>query len=227
MKYIIGNWKSNKNIAEVKAWAARVKKSAKLLNNSELAVVICPSFIHIPVVADLLPEITLGAQTLSPYPNGSYTGAVSALLASEFVKFAILGHTERRMHFGETNQIIANQAIQALENHITPIVAVDKTNWSSQLSQFDPPQLKNMLVMYEPPDAISSNAGAQAADIDDVKAVVQLIKNEYAVKGVLYGGSVSPANISTYMNEQLIDGVVPGAASLDADEFVAMIQASI
>jgi triosephosphate isomerase len=227
MKYIIGNWKSNKNTTEVKAWTDKVGASGILKKTASVQAVLCPSFMHIPTIHYLLPDLTLGAQTLSPYPNGAYTGAVSALIATEYVRFAILGHAERRKYFNETNQTVAQEVIQAIENDITPIVAVDKGNWSSQLVQFDDAQIKKLIVMYEPAEAISTSDHGHAADLEEVKQSLQLIKAEYPIKAGLYGGSVNSKNIQTYLSEKEIDGVVPGAASLDADEFIAMIAAAV
>jgi triosephosphate isomerase len=225
MKYIIGNWKSNKNLAQVRAWAQEFAGHMKNVEeNAELKIVLCPSFVHLCLAQELLPSLDLGAQTLSPFPNGQYTGAVSALMVSEFVEFAIIGHAERRKFFAENEQSVANEAIQALENKMTPIVAVDDHNWSAQLSQLDDDQLNKVLVMYEPPEAISTSGQGHAADLEQVKKAIQLIKSAYSVKGVLYGGSVNATNIVEYVREPVIDGVVPGNASLDAKEFVVMIE---
>jgi triosephosphate isomerase len=231
MKYIIGNWKSHKTLSEAKAWAEEVAASPlyQQLQNGrlgQLQVVLCPAFLHFQQLQWFIPNLTLGAQTLSPFSDGSYTGAVSARMIAPQVKFAILGHVERRKYFSETDQVVALQAIQALDNEITPIVAVDKKNWSSQLSQFDKEQLQRMLVMYEPSEAISDNSGGHSADLKEVKEMIQLIKADYPVLGVLYGGSVSSKNITEYIGEAEIDGVVPGAASLEAKEFLATVKAA-
>jgi triosephosphate isomerase (TIM) len=231
MKYLIANWKSHKTLSEAKAWANTIILSPlyhEFQNgkHGQLQVVLCPAFPHFQQLQQLLPNLSLGAQTLSPFSDGSYTGAVSARQINQQVQFAILGHVERRKYFQETDQVVAQQAIQALDNEITPIVAVDKSNWSSQLSQFDKDQLKPMLVMYEPSEAISTTNGGRPADLQEVKEAIRLIKADYPVMGVLYGGSVNSQNIAQYIGEADIDGVVPGAASLEAEEFLAMIQAA-
>jgi triosephosphate isomerase len=223
MKYIIGNWKSHKNLIDVNAWCDVLKKSSVQLESPTLSVVLCPSFVHLPIVKAALPDLFLGVQTLSPFPDGSYTGAVSARMAADFAKFALLGHVERRKYFAESDQIVANQAQQAVENELTPIIAVAKQNWSSQLSLLSNEQLRKVIVMYEPPEAISTSGQGHAADLNAVKEVITLIKNEYPVKAVLYGGSVDSHNIQNYIGDDQIDGVVPGAASLDAAEFIKMI----
>ncbi len=223
MKYIIGNWKSHKSTAEVKEWCTAFSKALSLIDKKDIQLVVCPSFVHLALVQELLPEVALGAQTLSPFPKGAYTGAVAAQMVKEFADYAILGHAERRKYFHETDQIVANQAIQALENDITPIVAVEKANWSSQLSQLDASQLKKTIVMYEPAEAISTSANGKPADLEEVKEAIQLIKSQYKVKAMLYGGSVNSKNVDQYIQEEVIDGVVPGAASLEVEEFVALL----
>ncbi len=228
MKYIIGNWKSHKLSSEIEQWAASWKSAtAKLkIEPTKLQVVICPTLLGMPVLHQLLPNLALGSQGLSPYGDGSYTGAVSGRLVHEYAQFALLGHVERRKNFGETNQIVAQQAIQALDNLMTPIVAVDDANWSQQLSQFDQNQLSKMLVMYEPPEAISTAGTGHAADVGQVVQAIKLIQNEYRVMGVLYGGSVSPENVTEFLVEEVISGVVPGAASLDAKTLAALVTAA-
>lgn len=227
MKYVIGNWKSHKTMAEVHEWIDAYKKAVVEVNfGSDLQVVLCPSFVHLSVVKWALPDLTLGLQTLSPYSDGSYTGAVSARMVREYAQFAILGHTERRKYFGETDRIVANQALQAFDFNITPIIAVDQHNWSSQLGQLDDAQLLKCLVMYEPPEAISSGGQGHAADLEEVKKAIHSITTAYNVMGVLYGGSVNSQNVQTYLAEKEIMGVVPGAASLDAAEFVKLLQAA-
>jgi triosephosphate isomerase len=225
MNYIIGNWKSHKNLADVKGWINTFSAS-QLASTPTLNIIVCPSFVHLPTVHQLFPSINLGVQTLSPYPDGAYTGAVSARMASEYAQYALLGHVERRKYFHETDAMVAQQAIQAVENQLTPILAVDKNNWSSQLAQLTDEQLKQSLVMYEPAEAISTSGGGAAADLGEVLQAIQLITTEYSVKGVLYGGSVTAENIAHYMNEPSIAGVVPGAASLDASSFVQLIKAA-
>ena len=216
MKYLVANWKTNFNSAQVQEWCEQFLARS---NNPELEIVICPSLIHVQLVAELLAGVALGTQTLSSYPNGAYTGAVSALQASEWARYAILGHSERRRYFHETDQVVAQQVIQALDNNLTPIVAVDDKNWSSQLSQFEPAQIAKLLVMYEPPEAISSSGGGGAADIERVKKAAQLIKSEYKVRGCLYGGSVDEKNVAQYFGAAELDGAVVGNASLDAARF--------
>ncbi len=225
MKYIIGNWKSHKTSSEIQAWVEIWKLNKKSVQREDLQVVICAPLTGLPVLHELVPDLRIGSQVLSPFGDGAYTGAVSARLVKEYAQFALLGHVERRTYFGETDLIVAQQVAQAIDNNLVPVVAVADKNWGSQLAQLDREQLAKTLVMYEPPEAISTSGSGHAADIQQVKEAVALIQSEYKVKGVLYGGSVNADNIADYMNEPTIAGVVPGAASLDAATFIQLILA--
>lgn len=219
MKYFVANWKTNKDKVEVHSWQAQV---VDLAVSSNLTKIVCPSFPHLPLFSDFK-NWQIGAQTLSPFPNGPYTGAVSAAILAEFVSFVILGHAERRTHFGETSQVVARQATQALSNKITPIIAVDDHNWAEQLRLLSDQELGASLIMYEPPQAISSaGSSTGAVDVENVKTAIAAIQKQYTVKGFLYGGSVNPENIEQYFQSP-IDGVVVGNASLDPAKVSAML----
>jgi triosephosphate isomerase len=227
MKYLVANWKSNKTIQEAVTWINTVKK-AKLSIPSSFKIIICPSYLHLHLFINQLPRFTLGVQTLSPYPDGAYTGAISARMLPSQVKFAILGHSERRQYFADTNTTVAQQARLALENNLTPIIAVDKNNWRSQLNHFPASQLKKIIIMYEPPEAISLQVGpigqGKPAPLKDFIKMTQTIKKEFPSRAVLYGGSVKANNINEFICQKEIDGVVPGSASLNPQEFINMVK---
>jgi len=226
MKYIIANWKANKTQKEALAWIKTIKK-AKIKTASNLKFIICPSYIHLHLFINHSPNIILGAQTLSPYPDGAYTGAVSARMLADQVKFVILGHSERRRYFKETNTTTAQQARLALGNKITPIIAVDKDNYTSQLHHLTAKKLQRSFVMYEPPEAISIQAGpigkGKPAPLTEVLTMIQKIRKEFNPKAILYGGSIKSNNIAQFLGHNEIDGVVPGSASLNPDEFIKMV----
>jgi len=225
--YIIGNWKANKTTAEAKAWFKATSKLPRLSTN--LKIVLCVPFIHLRLLQNQT-AIKSGVQDISPYPDGAYTGAISARMLAGEIDFAILGHSERRDYFHETNQQIAAKATQALEYKITPVIGVSQKNWRQQLNQLSSDQRKKSIVMFEPPEAISRQIGpigvGSAAPIDEVVAVVEKIKSEFPEAPVLYGGSVKASNISTYLKQSIIDGVVPGSASLNASEWLKLLTLS-
>jgi len=223
-KYIIANWKCNKNEQMVEEWVGIVADANVVEQSTRLTVVLCPSFLYLHQLQNRVNGLHLGVQTLSDYPNGAYTGAISAEQVRPYATFALLGHVERRTHFGETNQIVAKQVRAALSADITPIIAVDERIWAQQLSLLDPNEVNSCIVMYEPPDSISISGVGQAAEVEDVVKQIEHIKVEFNPKAVLYGGSVSATNVVKYIQHPSIDGVVPGAASLDAVPFIDLVR---
>jgi triosephosphate isomerase (TIM) len=227
MKYLIGNWKANKTINEAQSWIEAVKKESPATSD-QLTVVLCPSFIHLVLFKNEYPGLILGSQDLSPYADGAYTGQITARMLSGLVEYAILGHSERRRYFEETTTRTAQKAREALDNNITPIVAVDQDNWRRQKNELGEKMTAKSILMYEPPEAISRQIGpigkGDAASIDEVKEMLTKIKEESAAVSVIYGGSVKSQNIANFLEEPVIDGVLPGSASLNAQEWVKMIK---
>ena len=219
MKYLIGNWKCHKSESEVLTWISQVKEKIPHYPQ-DVQCVLCPSVLYLPIFKKNYPQLKLGAQTVSHYPCGAYTGSVSTSQLKDYVTIAILGHSERRRYWAETPQIIARQASLSLEEGITPVIAIDRENYHSQLSQFSDPELSKIVLMYEPPEAIGSG---EAAPVEEVIKTINEIKSKFSCHAVLYGGSVSSANIMKYWYAPNIDGVVPGSASLKAEEWIQMI----
>jgi triosephosphate isomerase len=226
MKYVIGNWKSNLSIEEAQKWIEVVKKESPQISE-ELKIVLCPSYMHLLLFKLNFPNQTLGSQGLSAYPNGTYTGAVSANMLHDVVDYAIVGHSERRTYFNESNNDVANQITQALDFDITPIIAVDDQNWFAQLSIIKLDELEKCTIMYEPPEAISRPDGkvgaGEAAPIEKVVDMIGKIKEEFPALAYIYGGSVKSSNIVEFLSQDCIDGVLPGSASLNPEEWLKMI----
>lgn len=226
MKYLIGNWKANKTTHEAKLWIKKVRPQRAHFSKN-LKVILCPSYIHLPLFKNEFPELTLGCQDLSPYGDGAYTGQVTARMLESLVEFTILGHSERYRYFEETFALVALKATQALEFRITPIIALNKDNWLKQANALKQPTIKKSIIMYEPPEAISQQVGpigrGEAAPLEEVKEMIKRIKQEINASTVIYGGSVKSRNIKDFLKEPLIDGVLPGSASLNADEWLKMI----
>ena len=171
MKYLIGNWKSNFTVEETHHWIEAVKPNLPVISPN-LKVILCPAFPQLMLFRLNFPGVTVGVQTISPFPSGTYTGAVSARMVKGLAEYVIVGHSERRTYFKESHQDIANQTREAIAEDITPIIAVDKSNWFTQLSLIDKALLADSLIMYEPPEAISRPVGpigqGIAAPITDV-----------------------------------------------------------
>lgn len=232
MKLIIANWKATKNSMEVNQWWQTF--SSGPFEKKDVHVVVNPAFIHLQLVSDLLKsvhapfQITLGAQDVSPFPDGTYTGAVTArMLKDVAVTHVIAGHSERRRWFHETPQDVSLKVEQALHHDIHPIVSVDRENFRTQLGQFDDESLRQIMIMYEPPEAISMMAGSigkgTSADIADIEEMLTSLKRLAPETPILYGGSVKSANAKTFLSHSALSGVVVGTASMDAQEFIKIL----
>ncbi len=233
MKLIVANWKSNKNRSEVEHWMDKyeeklVGSDMSLVDSKlskEVEVVIAPPMPSLMFVSNRLlnPALKsftkLGVQDISPYPAGKYTGGVSAYNLQGFnVKYAIVGHSERRRYFRETSQMVAQKVDQCLDNDITPIICVDTPYLLEQLKAISPQSYSKCVVAYEPLEAIGSG---QSDDPKHVKTIVERIKKLMPKTRVIYGGSATPKNVNSYL--EVSDGVLVGEASLDVGEFVNLV----
>ena len=228
---VIANWKANKNQQEIISWMDRF--SSMTTESKNLQVIICPASIHFTLVKDLIQKynlsgrVSVGLQNLSAFPGGAYTGEVTARMAADSASYVILGHSERRKYFKESFQQTAQKAIQALDNNITPVVSVDRENFRQVLGQFDDETLSKIIIMYEPPEAISVQEGpvgtGKPAEVSDIEEMIKSLNQLAPDAKIIYGGSVSGANISGFSRIQGLSGVVVGSASLDPDEFINII----
>ena len=209
------------------------KFSSGLPDLKNLQVVICPPAIHFPLVNDLIQKYNMsgrvlpGLQDLSSFPGGAYTGEVTARMTADSASHVILGHSERRKYFKETVQQTAQKAVQALDNNIIPVVSVDRENFRQVLGQFDDETLSKIIIMYEPPEAISLQEGpvgkGNPAETTDVREMVTILHKLAPTTKILYGGSVKSTNITNFSSIQGLSGAVVGSASLDPDEFIKII----
>ena len=217
--FILGNWKSNKTIAEAASWKEQFSGLVSSVPSS-VTLILCPAFHHLGVFTGSLPY-ALGVQDLSPFERGAYTGELSASMVEENVTYALLGHSERRKYFGETDEIIAEKVKQAMAHAIRPIVCVSDVSQAEALKLLVPDFSTTGMLLYEPLFAIGSgksdspqNANATAKTISDVLSVP-----------ILYGGSVVAENVRGFTDQEYLSGVGVGGASLDASKFHALIQA--
>lgn len=210
------------------------KFSSGLPESNNLQLVICPAAIHLPLVKDLIQKhnfpfkVSAGLQDLSAYPGGAYTGEITGRMAEGIASYVILGHSERRKWFKETVQQTAQKVIQALDNNIIPVVSATLENFREVLAQFDDGTLSKIIIMYEPPEAISVQEGpagtGKPAEISDIEDMIKILKHLAPDSKILYGGSVKSGNISHFSSIQGLSGVVIGSASLDPDEFIKIIR---
>lgn len=219
--WIIANWKSNKNIAEALDWICKVGPNLEKREN--LKVVVCPNYTDIEDVKKAILvgnyPMLIGAQDLSPFDNGPYTGEQSARILKELVDLVILGHSERRQNFSETDEIVAEKVKRAIEHDIIPLVCI-------QNEQTPVPE-NVKLIAYEPISAIGTG---NPDTPDNASKMADIFKNKYGLADagleVLYGGSVTSENAKAFMQQKNINGLLVGNSSLDPDEFVKIVELS-
>jgi len=216
-KYIVANWKSYKTLDEAEDWLDVFIETPLTFNEEEKEVVICPSFMSLALMDAYLDEkdvpVFLGAQDVSPFDEGAFTGEVNAKQVKECADYAIIGHSERRSNFHEDDALLAKKVEKALSLDIEPIFCIQgkETPIPDGVS----------IVAYEPVEAIGSG---KPDSPDDAEAVAKTVKTEHpTVKVVLYGGSVTAELVNSFTSRPAIDGVLVGGASLDASEFRKII----
>ncbi|MDX1449680.1 MAG: triose-phosphate isomerase [Acidimicrobiia bacterium] len=246
---IVGNWKMNANHLEAIQMVQKLSYRLEPGDTRRVEVVVAPPFtalrsVQTVIEADRLP-IGLGAQHCDWRESGAYTGEISApMLAKLGVGWVITGHSERRAHFGETDETVNLRCKAILSSGMHPIVCVGETLDQREADQTEevvvtqirgglagigPEQISSMAVAYEPVWAIGTGRNA---DPDTAGAVVELIRDTVrsqvgdAADGlrILYGGSVNAGNIKGFMAKRHIDGALVGGASLDPDSFAAVVR---
>lgn len=227
-KLIVANWKSNKNTTETVSWLEELKQKTEnlKLNTDNFEIVICPPYIDIPVLADKLQVISykfkvkIGAQDVSPFSDGSYTGAVSAGQLKGLVNYCLVGHSERRKYFSENTENAGKKIDLLKQNGIKPVICASEENDLPQnIGTFTTEEL---VIMFEPSSAISSGGVYKPVDTDEVKKVINTWKTKYGSYRYLYGGSVNPENAKQIFDAGA-DGFVIGKASLTVDTFIGIL----
>ncbi len=221
-KLIIANWKSHKLEKEVSDWLTEF--NYQFQPSEFVQPVVAPALPHLHQVKLELPDgVALGAQAVSSFPMGSYTGAVNAQQLKDLgVQYVIVGHSERRRYFHENHQDVAKQVQEVLAQQIKPILCVDKDYIDEQAAALDPKLCRECIVAYEPLAAIGTG---QNEPVGQVKTIVAQIREIYGDVPVIYGGSVDQSNIGEYM--LVSDGALVGGASLDAQQFMGILRAAI
>jgi triosephosphate isomerase len=237
----------NKTVAEARELVSVM--SAKLGGISDVEKVVCPPFLAIPALAELLQGsgIGLGAQNLHWEAKGAFTGEVAPNMVKEFCQYVIIGHSERRTYFGETDESVNRKLHAAMKAGLIPIVCVGETlqqyeagstsevvrrQISAGLAGLDAAASAKIVVAYEPVWAIGTGKASSGENANFVHqqvirpALSDLFgaENAAAIR-VLYGGSVTGSNAAEFFGYPDIDGALVGGASLKADEFVAITKA--
>ncbi len=245
---VAGNWKMNKTVVEARELVDALKSELNKIENVER--VLCPPYTSLPALSEMLAEtqIGLGAQNLHWEEKGAFTGELAPNMVKEFCKYVIIGHSERRTYFGETDETVNKKLRAALKHDLTPIVCVGETldeyesNRTSEVvrrqitlgfADVDSVSAAQIVVAYEPIWAIGTGKASSGENANAVHAQVirpalsELFgaENSQAIR-IQYGGSVTAANASEFFSQSDIDGALVGGASLKPDDFIAITKAA-
>jgi triosephosphate isomerase len=248
-KIVAANWKMNLTFQDGKTLVKDILDAGLNLSD-EREVVICPPSPYLVTIQQMLedhPHFYAGAQNASSEKFGAYTGEVSAeMLQSIGVSYVILGHSERREYFGETNELLQKKVSLALANGLKPIFCCGeplairekeeqnefvKKQLDESLFMLSPEEIKNIVIAYEPIWAIGTGRTATPQQAQDMHAFIRTqIKEKYGdeiadEQTILYGGSCKPDNAAELFNCPDVDGSLVGGASLKADSFVTIVKA--
>lgn len=248
-KIVAGNWKMNMTTAEAESLVTALK--GDLANFREVEVVVCPPFTSLSTVSELVQgtHLDLGAQNMHWEKGGAYTGEISAgMLRELYCHFVILGHSERRQYFGETDEIVNRKTKAALASSLHPIVCVGETLEEREAGQVEDvittqvkgslaglsaKELLDSVIAYEPVWAIGTGKTATSEQAQEVHALIRKVLAEMfdptVADGVRiqYGGSVKPGNAKELFSMPDIDGGLIGGAALDAKSFIDIVRAAV
>ncbi len=242
---IAGNWKMNKTVSEAVELICELKKLVFDVTDTE--IVVAPPFLAIYRVAQEAKgsNIRISAQDIFWEEKGAYTGAVSPMMLSDVgCKYTIVGHSERRQYFGETDETVNRKIRAALGQGLAPIFCVGEvieqresgetfsvieTQVRKGLSGLSPPEMKDLIVAYEPVWAIGTGKTATGEQAEEVHAFIRGLLKEVSQgtadnTRILYGGSVNPDNVDGLMAKPNIDGALVGGASLKAEDFARIVK---
>ncbi len=245
---IAGNWKLYKTIGQAIELANGLKRELFKFDPEAVDVVICPVYTALSEVSEVIAEscIQMGAQDLYWMDEGAYTGEVSApLIKDAGCRFVIIGHSERRQFFGETNETVNKKLSAALKHGLTPIVCVGETlaeregnktfdiladHINNGLAGIPETDAVKIIIAYEPVWAIGTGKTATSAQAQEVHKYIRgLLSKLYSIETaeairIQYGGSVKPENIKELISQLDVDGALVGGASLKVDSFASIIK---
>jgi triosephosphate isomerase len=240
---IAGNWKMYKTIADAKSFV-----EALPVMGDDVEAVLCVPFTHLDALAPLVKpkDIALGAQNIHWAEEGAYTGEISPLMLKEIgVQYVIVGHSERRAYFNETDETVNQRLHAAFKHGIRPIVCVGedldqresgrtkevvKVQMEAAMNEVSAEQMIQMVIAYEPIWAIGTGRTSSAEDAAEVIGFIrELVADQYdhnvaAQVRIQYGGSVKPENVEGFMARPDIDGALVGGASLQPESFLALVK---
>ncbi len=243
--FIAGNWKMNTTAEECEALCRAVTERVAMVAGVEVGV--CPPFPYLYHAKQSLAgsPVRLGAQNVHWEEKGAFTGEVSPTMLRGLVDDVIIGHSERRQYFGETDETVNQRLRAALAHDLRPIVCVGETQQQREAGETNDVLARQVrdgiggvdwngdcVVAYEPVWAIGTGLAASAEDANEATGYIRSLLAELfgdsaaAATRIQYGGSVKPENAADYLGQPQIDGALVGGASLDADAFAAIVRAA-
>lgn len=240
---IAGNWKMNTTLQEGMVLATTLQQLLEGVTGVE--VVVCPPFVSVAAVAAAMrgSPLRVGAQNMHYADKGAFTGEVSAAMLRDLCQYVILGHSERRRDFGETDEVVNRKVLKALEAGLRPILCVGESLEQRQRGQFATVVMRSLMacldgvetpdglvVAYEPVWAIGTGMAATGEQAQVMAGLIRQVLSQRFGEGgaasvpVVYGGSVTPANIQEFVSQPDIDGALVGGASLDAKQFAEIVR---
>jgi triosephosphate isomerase len=247
-KIVAGNWKMNKTVAEANRLVSEMIPGLNAVKGIDR--VLCPPYTALFSIKEMLlgTEIELGAQNLYWEESGAFTAEVAPAMVAELCQYVIIGHSERRQYFGETDVMVNQRVKAALKIGLKPIVCIGETLEENQAGKTDavvskqvqggladltPEEGANLVIAYEPVWAIGTGLAATAEDADAIhrevvrKSLADMFGLEVAQEiRIQYGGSVKPENAADFFAQPDIDGALVGGASLKAESFIAIAAAA-
>lgn len=243
--FIAGNWKMNKTISEAKDLVGSLKEKVADIDNVEIGV--CPPAIDLQAVKEKAADsnVKVGAQNMHWEKSGAYTGDISPVMIKELgLEYIIIGHSERREYYNETDDEVNKKVHAAFEHGLKPIICVGETleerkanetrekvekQVKAALKGLTQKQVSQTVIAYEPIWAIGTGESANAKQANQVISYIRdVIEEDYLNAAddvrIQYGGSVKPYNIEEFMAESDIDGALVGGASLEAESFAAIVR---
>lgn len=245
-RIVVGNWKMNMDSKQTATLITRLRTQ---ITNPTAKVVVCPSFVSLVQASEIISSqkalLELGAQNINDNDEGAFTGEVSGPMLKGLVGYAIVGHSERRIVFMESNELIARKVAACIRNKLTPILCVgENTNERQEglakrtvldqleqnLSEIIPSEASKLIIAYEPVWAIGTGVNAEPYDVEEMALTIyHYLVNKYGTETadkipLLYGGSTNGDNAASYLAINKIGGLLVGGASLNYKVFSSICQ---
>ncbi|MSR89812.1 triose-phosphate isomerase [Patescibacteria group bacterium] len=245
-RIVVGNWKMNMDSKQTATLITRLRTQ---ITEPTAKVVVCPSFVSLARANEIISSqealLELGAQNINDNDEGAFTGEVSGPMLKGLVSYAIVGHSERRIVFMESNELIARKVAACIRNKLTPILCVgENTNERQEglakrtvldqleqnLSEIIPSEASKLIIAYEPVWAIGTGVNAEPYDVEEMAlAIYRYLVNKYGAETadkmpLLYGGSTNGDNAASYLAINKIGGLLVGGASLNYKVFSSICQ---